>query len=188
MGRTMTGFTNLLDISTLVLYREISFYCSHSLRCLLRIGLDPDRLISYLANFTQNFETVNMMKSTDGLYVLRPPIEFMLERSIDGGNLKSIRNWKDTYSGVKNWGSNQRISCHYTPSFKGCDMEKKSTRRLRRSLPLEMLHGGRKLQRHHFKKKPRAFLTLSVKSNLVFHTSTHRGLLEPQVGQNLSHA
>jgi hypothetical protein len=35
-----------------------------------------------------------MMKSTDGLYVLKLPIDFMLERSIEGGNLKNIRNWK----------------------------------------------------------------------------------------------
>jgi hypothetical protein len=44
-----------------------------------------------------------MMKSTDGFYVLRLPIHFMLEPSNERGNLKNIRNGKDTYSGVKNW-------------------------------------------------------------------------------------
>jgi hypothetical protein len=35
-----------------------------------------------------------MMKSTDGLYVLRLPTDFVLKRSIERGNLKNIRNWK----------------------------------------------------------------------------------------------
>jgi hypothetical protein len=34
------------------------------------------------------------MKSTDGLYVLRFPVDFMFELSIDRGNLKNIRSWK----------------------------------------------------------------------------------------------
>jgi len=35
-----------------------------------------------------------MMKSTDGLYDFRLPIDFMLERSIERGNLRNTGNWK----------------------------------------------------------------------------------------------
>jgi hypothetical protein len=35
-----------------------------------------------------------MMKLIDGLYVLELPIGFMLDPSIERGNLKNIRNWK----------------------------------------------------------------------------------------------
>ena len=56
--------------------------------------MDPERFISDVANFTQNVETVNMMKLIDGLYVLGLPIDFILEGSIERGNLKNIRNWK----------------------------------------------------------------------------------------------
>jgi hypothetical protein len=42
------------------------------------IAGDPERFISDLANFTQNIETFNMMKSIDGLYVLSLPIDFIL--------------------------------------------------------------------------------------------------------------
>jgi hypothetical protein len=34
------------------------------------------------------------MKSTDGLYALRLPIDLILEGSIERGNLKNIRDWK----------------------------------------------------------------------------------------------
>ena len=58
------------------------------------ILLDPERFISDVTNFTQNIEKINMMKSTDGLYVFRLPIDFMLERSIERGNLRNTGNWK----------------------------------------------------------------------------------------------
>jgi hypothetical protein len=83
------------------------------LRRLLRIALDPKRFIPDIANSIQNFKKINMMKSTDGLYVLRLSIDFVLKRSIERRNLKNIRNWKRQYSCVKNWGSKQRIACHY---------------------------------------------------------------------------
>jgi hypothetical protein len=56
--------------------------------------LDPKRFIYDIANFTENIEEINMMKSTDGLYVLRLPDDFMLERLIERGNLRNIGNWK----------------------------------------------------------------------------------------------
>jgi hypothetical protein len=56
------------------------------------MALDPKRFASDVANFTQNIEKIKMMKPTDRLCVLRLSIDFMLERSVEGGNLRNIRN------------------------------------------------------------------------------------------------
>jgi hypothetical protein len=56
--------------------------------------LDPKRFIPDVANIIQIVEKINMMKLTDVLYVLRPPIDFMLEPSIERGNPRNIESWK----------------------------------------------------------------------------------------------
>ena len=48
----------------------------------------------YIANSIQIFEIVNMTNSTDGLYVLKLPVDSILKRLVVRGNLKNIRDWK----------------------------------------------------------------------------------------------
>jgi len=55
------------------------------------MALDPKRFISDVTYYIENVGKIKM-KSTGGLYVLRLPIDFMVERSIERGKLKNIRN------------------------------------------------------------------------------------------------